>query len=510
MRSEFEGGSSARGTFAACLIVSIAFPISGCAFGDREPRPNVLLISVDTLRADRVNSYGYQRRVTSPAIDALAAEGVLFENHIVASPWTTPSQMSLMTSLTPSAHGMTQSFDALVRGVEGDGEFFRLPAERVTLAERLRAGGYRTAAFTGGGTVDPALGFDQGFDRYDTSMYKLSDSRLEGLLSFISESDPAPFFAFWHTFEVHAPYLQGEFLNEVMSEDAARSMESSLRLMREGSQAGTLAMPERQRMITDLARLLERRGAMKREVTEALYDGGIRSFDRYLEIVIARLRESGSYDRTWIILTSDHGEEFADHSTQFYDAHGHSVYDELVRVPLIMKLPNSDYAGTRVHTVVRNIDVMPTLLVGLGLSSDSGSDGGDIKVQGEALQSIWENPASAAGRSAITEALTVASEAKSLRTDRYKYVVLVAPVDVAQHGRHAIPENPAARAVFDLDLDPREHDNLLAHPSDSATLIASKMEAVLRAHAARPPGAVERMRLDRKTLERLRVLGYVE
>ena len=140
--------------------------------------PNVVLISVDTLRADFLNAYGFDEHRVSPAIDRLAADGILFEQHIAASPWTTPSHMSLFTSLAPTSHGVNESFSSLRSGLRR-GTHKKLADARTTLAEVLQRAGYATAAFTGGITLIPQIGFDQGFDRFETSMYKLDDANVQ-------------------------------------------------------------------------------------------------------------------------------------------------------------------------------------------------------------------------------------------------------------------------------------------------------------------------------------------
>jgi hypothetical protein len=140
------------------LALLVTFHTHGCPRGSPAP-PSILLISIDTLRADRLNCYGYRRRRVSPNLDALARDSVLFEQHITASPWTTPSHMSLFTSLHPSAHGVTPiSGDLLVR-IGGRGRIPSLSKDISTLPELLRANGWTTAAFTGGVTLDPRIGF---------------------------------------------------------------------------------------------------------------------------------------------------------------------------------------------------------------------------------------------------------------------------------------------------------------------------------------------------------------
>ena len=144
-----------------CLLAVALLSSAACGRSPERP-PNVILISVDTLRADYLNVYGYDAHVVSPNIDALAGEGVVHLNHITASPWTTPAHASLLTSLRPSSHGVIDSFENVWQGIIQQASFNRLASERLTLAEALGDAGYATAAFTGGVTVDASIGFDQG------------------------------------------------------------------------------------------------------------------------------------------------------------------------------------------------------------------------------------------------------------------------------------------------------------------------------------------------------------
>jgi arylsulfatase A-like enzyme len=471
------------------------------------PRPNVVLISLDTLRADRLNTYGYRDRAVSPHIDGLARDGILFERHITASPWTTPAHLSLLTSLWPHSHGVIQSVAWLLRGLHGGGEYQRMAASHQTLAEVLARGGYTTAAFTGGSTLDPTIGFDQGFDLYDTSMAKVSAERLAVVTEWIAAHRHRPFFLFWHTFEVHAPYHDGTFLGDVLPPEKAAVLDRQL---------AKVTDPEGPFLAEDVGKdLLRDADAYTPAVCSALYDGGVRSADRWVGRILEALRAAGLYDRTLVVLTSDHGEQLGEASDEtggafrdgrFYSAHGHTLYEELIHVPLIVKLPGAPGPARRVSAVSRAIDVMPTILDVVGLAPAAPGP-----QQGLSLRPLWEGRPSPP-RQAFTEALSSDRESKSLEGSRYKYVVSMWPRQVGRHGRSwvAPEERLAGRELYDLTADPGERRNLLRDPTPETRRLARRFDTELRRRAAEAPGNAERTQLSEEALERLRALGYIE
>jgi len=483
------------------IALAVALLLQACERGALPAkRPNVVVISADTLRFDRLNTYGYRARTTSANLDRLAADGIVFETAITASPWTMPAHMSLFTGLSPSAHGMVTPLASL-QVQQQRNEVQRLPAERVTLAEALAAHGYRTAAFTGGGTMDPRIGFDQGFSEYRTTMFKMSDRNMGEMLAWLREHRGEPFFLFWHTFETHFPYVDPSFLSEVVPEAVAGAAGPFLRQL--GAQLADegLSDPRLGEAVQAFAQL----GLLNRDACEALYTGAVRSVDRWLGTLLDALRAEGLYDDTLVVFASDHGEEFADHNpTIFYNGHGHTMFDELVHIPLVVKLPSSVHAGTRVAAPVRLIDVYPTVLDVVGLAP------GAAALEGESLRPLWEHPDRVAARAALVEATAFGYELKAIRTARRKYIVGAADATVAAEGRQYVSADPTLRWLFDLAKDPKETVNLLAPPvPDALAEEAALLHRMLRALVPRALGATERTRLDDETVERLRALGYV-
>ena len=250
--------------------------------------------------------------------------------------------------------------------------------------------------------------------------------------------------------------------------------------------------------------LVQKYGADTPEIYSDLYDGGIAAADIWVGRLVAFLLEQQLYDSTMIVLTSDHGEELGDHDpTTFRGRHGDSAYEEMLRVPLVVKLPGSDHAGLRIDAVTRAIDVMPTVL------EVAGVEGPRDRMQGTSLVGLW-NGAREPGRTAFSEASAYAEEFKSVRDSRYKLIFQIGPDTVAQRGRSFVPSVPMRRFLFDLDVDPGETSNLLAGASSPrAERIAADLEKKLRSLAEPKPAEVEEVGLDVKTLERLRAMGYV-
>jgi arylsulfatase A-like enzyme len=240
------------------------------------------------------------------------------------------------------------------------------------------------------------------------------------------------------------------------------------------------------------------------ETCSDLYDGGIAATDFWVGRLLEHLFEHDLYEETLIVLTSDHGEELGDRDPEaFYDKHGHTNFEEMLRVPLVVKLPGSARAGTRVDSVTSGIDVMPTVLDVAGVPAPD-------QMQGQSLVGLWMG---APGRKRVVfaEAAAYRPEVKSVRDSRYKLIFDIRPGTVERHGRSFVPEVPQRRLLFDLAHDPGERRNLLlGAPTPEVDRIASRLEQKLRAFASAAPGQVEEIELDDEAVERLRAMGYVQ
>ncbi|MDH3255391.1 MAG: sulfatase, partial [Acidobacteriota bacterium] len=318
----------------------LVLPLSLACTSEDAPtnqRPaNVILISIDTLRADHLASYGYEK-ATSPHLDRLRADAVQFEQAIAQAPSTLHSHASILSSLLPHHHRASWAAKT------------RLPEEVTSLPEILHSAGYQTAAFTGGGQMDRVFGLDQGFDVYRQPGSERFQGTVRSALEWLQEAKQAPFFLFLHSYEPHHPYAPAPEYARLFEHDYSGPLPAAISV--------------------DLLRQINRDeveiDADDLEHIIATYDAEIRSMDDGLGHLVEWLRQMELYDDTMIVFTSDHGEEFGEHGRIGW--HSHSLYDELLRVPLVVKLPGAAHAGASVSDVVRSLDIAPTILATIGL-----------------------------------------------------------------------------------------------------------------------------------------------
>lgn len=419
-----------------------------------EAGPDVILISLDTLRADRLGSYGYSRP-TSPNLDAFAERSVRFASAVSQAPWTRPSHDSMFSGFYPSA---------------------RERARAPVVAELLRAAGYRTEALTGGGQMDFRLGFARGFDAYRVFDW-VKD--LDELARWLDGSSHRRRFLFLHTYEIHDPYTHAEFVTgPTEGEPPTYSNARHLRLR--GQLTG-----EQKELVSDL------------------YDGGIAYTDREIGRLFELFESQGVFDRSIVVVTSDHGEQFWEHGSW---RHGMNLYDHQLMVPLIVYLPpelarrvggRRGVAGRVVERQVRLVDLVPTLMELLELPLGHRVDGRSLYplFTGEDLPPV----------DAFSERLNIRyKEAKALRSERYKYVFSFPKAAGKSRG---IPE---ARELYDLTRDPGEQNNLAAERPEVVEELDQRLQVLLRLLA--DPSELDEEsveELDPDLRERLEALGYI-
>jgi arylsulfatase A-like enzyme len=350
-------------------LVRGGFPLWGhpevVAPASADKPPNLVLVSVDTLRADHLSLYGYERD-TSPNVDAWARTcATTFESVVAAAPWTIPSHASMMTGLDALSHGVNHET--------------RIPSSLTTLAERLRDSGYATVAITGGGYLSAAYGFSQGFDRYlawkqRSEAAKEPESGVDEALAWLEAQPMAPFFLFLHTYGTHTPYQpRQDYLSRFRDVPEGDSPQWIGSRLREGREEEGFALkldwiwfddPKLKRQGTLLA-------ASELDWGRDLYDNEIANVDAQLGRLFAGLKRLGLDRDTLVILTSDHGESLGEKGLV-----GHTnLYDTNLLVPLVISRPACESGGRRVPSQVRSIDVVPTVLELLGVASQGPVDG---------------------------------------------------------------------------------------------------------------------------------------
>jgi arylsulfatase A-like enzyme len=293
-------------------------------------RPNVVLCCIETLRRDHTSLHGYGRP-TTPFLEELAAEAVVFEEAYEQSSWTRPSVASLLTGLFPFQHGALVSLDGLADTA-------------LLLPEVLRESGYVTAGlFTNGLLRHPVFGYHQGFDLFVDEDELPIEQLVRDVFEWIDSESPAPFFVFMHTWDPHSSW--------------GRTSEFTGRFA-PATEAVTVG-----------------RGREDRELLLARYDESILYTDSALRTMAAGLKDRGLWDDTIMVVTSDHGEEFWEHGAH---GHGNDLYPEKLGVPLVIKLPGGRLGGVRAGGLASAVDVMPTLLVQAGCSVPEGLPGVDL------------------------------------------------------------------------------------------------------------------------------------
>ena len=316
----------------------------------------VLIISVDTLRADRLGCYGYDRG-TSPNLDDFADEAILFEDMYSNSPKTASSHMSLFTSLLPTVHKVRNQSARL--GLESP----QLASNRLTIAQVLNRNGYWNAAVAGGANLNPEMGFKRGFrNRFESGLADVSQLVERALQRFDSaQASGQPPFLFLHTYQVHGPYLPPREFEERFAPNPSPTVGARVAKYRDLPFHRQWSIMNRGPGGDETLAYWYQKEQFDEEDTaylSDLYDGEIAYTDQQLGELFDALRERELFDSLIIVLVSDHGEEFREHGDFEHD----QLYTEHLKVPGIVRLPGGHLGGTRVEGMTSLIDVMPTVL----------------------------------------------------------------------------------------------------------------------------------------------------
>ncbi|MCP4251147.1 MAG: sulfatase [bacterium] len=452
------------------------------------PMPNIVFIVIDTLRADSLGIYGNPRGST-PELDAIAAEGIVFERAIAASPWTQPSMASLFCSTYPGVHQVLdyrQAFQATF----GDAPKVAVFNESFhTLAESLQARGYATAGFVANPYLLAEFGFAQGFDHYDTSFAKNTTPGgvvNQAALAWLQESDPdQPFFLYLHYMDAHGPYTTGgDFLEPLLIEVEALA-DKTLLTAEDLKQLGYLRKPPKG--ATDI----KRHTALfaYQEYWSARYEAGVRQTDRYIGELRTGLSEQSLWDDTYVIITADHGEALCEHG---WWEHGWSAHHTDLHVPLILRHPGTLPANTRLPQTARLIDVMPTLLDQLELPEPEG-------MQGRSLSPTIAGRPPTQPTIAFAEGVKIGAEQKAAYVGDWKLLITY-PTD----------NSPPYGKLYQIGEDPLEKQDLFSRQQQQAQALSGLLQTQVKENSRRAAGIdVQHRTLTPAQIERLRALGYL-
>lgn len=445
---------------ACCASLLAGSILAGCGAPWRGeplgPRP-IIILDVDTLRASHLGCYGYPRD-TSPTIDRLAAESLLFEWAFGHGPYTPPAQASIFTSLYPSSHGLVESSDRLAEDV-------------TTLAEVLRANGYTTAGFVDGAYLNPEFGFAQGFDLYDSHDPLGLSFIAPRVVSWLKQrQDEEPFFLLVHTYDVHAPYWPPQPFRSTFLDTVAPPTPGFLPTLEvlEAIRQSRWTGQERTLPDNDLA------------YVKALYDASIRYTDHWIGALMQNFEQLGLLERAIIVLISDHGEEFQEHGSLLHE----KLYATITRIPLLIRLPGG-VGARRLPQVVEAIDLMPTLLELVGIPEPPGLQGRSLLplLRGEDL----------GARVAIGESRFFGGQ-HHLANDRF-------------HLLHF--EETDEVELYDVRSDPDEQFDLSRRQPLVTARLRRALEAWRQMQRERPaPRAAAE--IDPETRKQLQALGYLE
>ncbi|HEY3176872.1 MAG TPA: sulfatase [Candidatus Polarisedimenticolia bacterium] len=433
-------------TIAACLALSSA---GGC--GGRGPvSPNVLLVVVSGVRADHVSAYGY-KKPTTPSLDALAKEGTLFENAITPAPWGPSAQASMATGLYMAEHGVTFDHPALEASFE-------------TLAEKLKKAGFSTLAVSTDPAVGPDTGFGQGFDSFtgigpedepspDDGAASAESALVHWLESRADQARETPFFATVLLTNSRLPFNPpGEYRDRFLDRPAPLPQIEKLT---------QLWLPFARQFTLGAARLTPDEMA----VLIALYDGEIAYADYRLGRIVETLKDAGLLDETLVVVTSDSGDDLGDHGL-LSDAS--RVYDSIVHVPLVMRLPGKVPPGERVADQVQTLDIGKSILAlaarpGTGQPSAAPRSPLMDRRPTAVIESRFDPGALRYYRSIMPGADTSVYELNmvAVRTQENKYIIT----------------SKGTGALFDLRADPGEHKSVLADQAAKIPDLQARLSA---------------------------------
>ncbi len=428
----------------------------------REEPLNLILVSIDCLRADHVGVYGYSRQVT-PHIDRFAADGVVFETAIATSSWTVPTHMSMLTGLLPSSHGV-------------HGKLHKLDPLAPYLPDLLAGAGYQVDGIVSWDYLSQVFGFERAFHHYRFLRQPGARGTIDAALAMARGARGHRQFLFVHLFDPHTPYLPPA---ELIERFGPRPKDISDLLDRVKDDQPPEDSSEVEQLIN-------------------LYDAEIFYTDREIGRFLSELEKMGLYDNSLIVITADHGEAFYEHG---HWEHSESLYDEIIRVPLIVKWPKGDPGGSVDHPVSQT-DIFATILAAAGLA--------EIPTEAIDLGLYGNRPTgSLVERVLISEFALKLDDRNLTKMVSFRSPVAKYVAAIEAHDWDADEEQRLREELYDLIEDPQELRNLieLGHGVDDyRRMLSAHLAKERRLQAGRDSKPVV---VDEETMERLRSLGYI-
>ncbi len=458
-------------------VLTITIMLLAASCNGKPKDPNIILIMVDTLRADHLSCYRAET-VETPGIDAVASEGFLFTNVHAAATTTLASTSSLMTSLYPRSHGAASNG-------------FHLDGSVRTLAEELRSKGYNTAAFVASFALHSSTGINQGFTYFDDRFSKTDQSPLvyrpagdvnSAVHNWLATDPEEPVFLFVHYFDPHPPYTPPADLQKPVDDDAAAQIT--------GSWDDLIALKNYLADGGEVDARLER--------MHDLYEAEVRYTDREFGRLIDLLGRKGLLEHSLLIITADHGETFWEHPEMGeYLDHGFMVYETTTNIPLIMKWPGVIPHG-RGDTFLSNIDIAPTILELTGKPVPEGFSGRSFarlfREDGIADEPVFSEATKPHGEIESAGVFANDLKAKCVYLDGWKYIW--------------VPHMDNHEELYDIRNDPTEMINALEDSGSVET--AEKMRTMLRRWSLDVSDIARNRQyeVDEETREKLKALGY--
>ena len=492
-----------------------------------QDKPNILLITMDTTRADHLSCYGYER-LTTPHVDRLSREAVLYKNAYSTDSWTLPSHASIFTGKYPSKHGAhfnpdflsidpnlykTEREKSLHMEEDIPGSIFKLSEENLTLTEILSEKGYRTAGIIGGNFCSSIFGLSQGFDFYNETFFNVSkdvkffliyqalsfffsfedffaqygyiQKRIASQLNdaafkWLEKNHDQPFFLFINYFDAHRPYIPPPAYNGYFGET-----DKSI-LMQDNPRGDISYITAETNLVVSVVKGSHQLIPEEKECVVSRYDGEIRYLDHCLGLLLEKLKALRVYDNTLIIITADHGEAFGEHEQMY---HGVTLYEEVLHVPLMIKYPSTSPRKGVVEKRVSLVDLLPTVLSFLNYPIPPEIDGeilenSDHPIIAENYSSLWNY---------MVWGKRFHRDLRAIYQGKEKYIW----------------SSNSLNELYDLKRDSREEENIVGKFPHKAEIMQRTLDQWLASFEP-PKTEGEKVKINKSTEEALRALGYVK